>query len=165
MMDLDDGLVSTPGTINLTDTQPARTLVTSAATNFPHHQHSCIQMQSSTAVPTATTSPESQITRYHFHHHQHQHQHHQQPSISQSIPLPAPSLSPQQPQLHQQHQLLSNQQQIQQEQQTSPTQNGLKPCVLSILNGASSGSVIGTGISSHTLRYNNALAVSIETDV
>lgn len=114
MMDLDDGVESTPG---MTDTHPGRSMVPFLGTT--HHPHI-----TPTATTTATTS------------------------------LPAPPQ--QQQQTPPDKQLQQQQQQVhQQQQQHIQLQNGYKQSAISV---TSSGNI-------QTHRHNNALAVSIETDV
>lgn len=108
MMDLDDGVESTPG---MTDTHPGRSLAPFLGATTTHHPHS-----TPTATSTATTA------------------------------LPAPP---------QQQQTPPDKQSQQQHQQQIQLQNGYTQSAISVTSGGN--------IQTH--RHNNALAVSIETDV
>ena len=117
MMDLDDGVESTPG---MTDTHPGRSLAPFlGATTTTHHPH---------LTPIATTNATTALPA--------------PPQPQQQTP-PDKQLQQQQQQVQQQHQ-----QQIQ-------LQNGYTQSAISV---TSSGNI-------QTHRHNNALAVSIETDV
>lgn len=111
MMDLDDGVESTPG---LTDTHPGRSMAPFLG----------------------------------VHHH---HQHHYQQTTTLPPPPQRQQQSPPDKQLPSQQQ----QQQPSPQQQHIQLQNGYKQSAMSVT----------TGGSTLTHRHNNALAVSIETDV
>ncbi|XP_046802383.1 potassium voltage-gated channel protein Shaker isoform X2 [Lucilia cuprina] len=115
MMDLDDGVESTPG---MTDMHPGRSLAPFLGATT-HHSH---------LTPTATTTA--------------------------TTTLPAPPQ--QQQQTPPDKQLQQQQQQVQQQQQQQiQLQNGYTQSAISVTSGGN--------IQTH--RHNNALAVSIETDV
>ncbi|XP_012162891.1 potassium voltage-gated channel protein Shaker isoform X3 [Ceratitis capitata] len=125
MMDLDDGVESTPG---LSEMHPGR-----AVAPFLGAQQQLIEKQQQQQL-------------------QQQQQQQQQASLQHASPQqPSQSQSQQQPQTLQ---LLQQQQQQQQQQQ-----NGYKQSATSVTSGNN------LTTTTTTLRHNNALAVSIETDV
>lgn len=128
MMDLDDGVESTPG---LTDTHPGRSMVPFLGTAA--HQHPHIAPTAAAAAAANNTMTTATTTTL--------------PASPQQQQTPPPDK-----QLQQQQQQLQMQQQQQQQIQL---QNGYKQSAISV---TSSGNI-------QTHRHNNALAVSIETDV
>ncbi|XP_058977923.1 potassium voltage-gated channel protein Shaker isoform X2 [Musca domestica] len=135
MMDLDDGVESTPG---LTDTHPGRSMVPFlGATHHQQHSHIAPTASNATAAAAAAVANNTAAS-----------------AITTTLPA-----TPQQ-QLQQQTPTPDNKQQqqqlqLQQQQQQIQLQNGYKQSAISV---TSSGNI-------QTHRHNNALAVSIETDV
>ncbi|XP_017121517.1 potassium voltage-gated channel protein Shaker isoform X12 [Drosophila elegans] len=132
MMDLDDGVESTPG---LTDTHPGRSAVApflgAQQQQQPQQQpQQQVASSMSTSIDKQLQHPLQQLTQTQLYQQQQQQQQQQQNGFKQQ----------------QQQQLL--------QQQQSHT-----------INASAAAATSGSGSSGLTMRHNNALAVSIETDV
>ncbi|XP_052858212.1 potassium voltage-gated channel protein Shaker isoform X7 [Drosophila gunungcola] len=130
MMDLDDGVESTPG---LTDTHPGR----SAVAPFLGAQQQQQQQQ----------QPQQQVASS------------MSTSIDKQLQHPLQQLT--QTQLYQQQQQQQQQNGFKQQQQ----QQLLQQQQSHTINASAAAATSGSGSSGLTMRHNNALAVSIETDV
>nr|NP_728123.1 shaker, isoform E [Drosophila melanogaster]P08510.3 RecName: Full=Potassium voltage-gated channel protein Shaker; AltName: Full=Protein minisleep [Drosophila melanogaster]AAF48786.3 shaker, isoform E [Drosophila melanogaster] len=128
MMDLDDGVESTPG---LTETHPGR----SAVAPF-------LGAQQQQQQPVASSLSMS---------------------IDKQLQHPLQQLT--QTQLYQQQQQQQQQQQNGFKQQQQQTQQQLQQQQSHTINASAAAATSGSGSSGLTMRHNNALAVSIETDV
>ncbi|XP_059222500.1 potassium voltage-gated channel protein Shaker isoform X2 [Stomoxys calcitrans] len=132
MMDLDDGIESTPG---LTDTHPGRSMVPFLGATH-QHTHIAPTAAAANAAAAAAVAANNMTTS--------------------ATTTTLPATPQQQQQMPTPDKQLQQQQQLQlQQQQQIQLQNGYKQSAISV---TSSGNI-------QTHRHNNALAVSIETDV
>ncbi|XP_043660196.1 potassium voltage-gated channel protein Shaker isoform X6 [Drosophila teissieri] len=128
MMDLDDGVESTPG---LTETHPGRSAVAPFLGAQQQQQQQPVASSLSMSIDKQLQHPLQQLT---------------------------------QTQLYQQQQQ-QQQNGFKQQQQQQQTQQQLQQQQSHTINASAAAATSGSGSSNLTMRHNNALAVSIETDV